>query len=130
MIKCTMKHAKFSEKPTYEALSYVWGPENVIHPIVINGYNVYVRQNMWLAMQHLRSDTEVRVLWIDATCINQQNIHERNHQVTQMGMIYHQATKVIIWLGSSDAVSKLAFGLLSSQRNGVNALRCPVHKIP
>jgi hypothetical protein len=130
MIKCTLKHAKFSEKPTYEALSYVWGPENVIHPIVINGYNVYVRQNMWLAMQHLRSDTEVRVLWIDATCINQQNIHERNHQVTQMGMIYHQATRVIIWLGSSDAVSKLAFELLSSPTEWSKCTKTPSAQDP
>jgi hypothetical protein len=130
MIKCTMKHAKFSEKPTYEALSYVWGPENVIQPIVINGYNVYVRQNMWLAMQHLRSDTEVRVLWIDATCINQQNIYERNHQVTQMGMIYHQATRVIIWLGSSDAVSKLAFELLSSPTEWSKCIKTPSAQDP
>ena len=130
MIKCTIKHAKFSESPTYEALSYVWGPENVIQPIVINGYNVYVRQNMWLAMQHLRSDTEVRVLWIDATCINQQNIHERNHQVTQMGMIYHQATRVIIWLGSSDAVSKLAFEFLSSPTEWSKCIKTPSAQDP
>lgn len=114
MIKCIMKHAKFSKETAYEALSYVWGTEDAIHPIVINERNVYVRQNLLLAMQHLRSDTGVRVLWIDATCIDQQNIHERNHQVTQMGMIYQQATRVIIWLGSSDAESKLAFEILSS----------------
>jgi hypothetical protein len=114
MIKCILKRAKFSEKTAYEALSYVWGPENVVQPIVINGCTVHVRQNLWLAMQHLRSDTEVWVLWIDATCINQQNIRERNHQVNQMGMIYHQATRVIVWLGLSDADSKLAFEILSS----------------
>ena len=79
MIKCVMKHANFSKEPAYEALSYVWGPDDMTHTILINEHNVTVRQNLWDALQHLRLETETRVLWIDATCIDQQNISERNH---------------------------------------------------
>ncbi|KAH9861047.1 hypothetical protein IAQ61_010783 [Plenodomus lingam] len=37
--------------------------------------------------------------WIDAVCIDQNNIEEKNHQVDQMGLIYSNATAVDIWLG-------------------------------
>ncbi|KAH9862798.1 hypothetical protein J1614_010891 [Plenodomus biglobosus] len=37
--------------------------------------------------------------WIDALCIDQNNIEEKNHQVDQMGLIYSKATAVDIWLG-------------------------------
>lgn len=40
-----------------------------------------------------------RFYWIDAICINQQNIPERNVHVVEMGRIYKQADMVIAWLG-------------------------------
>jgi hypothetical protein len=39
------------------------------------------------------------MLWIDALCINQDDMMERNHQVARMGDIYRNATRVIVWLG-------------------------------
>ena len=39
--------------------------------------------------------------WIDAVCINQNDIVERNHQVAQMSMIYARAWRVLVWLGRS-----------------------------
>lgn len=38
-------------------------------------------------------------IWIDALCINQNDIEERNHQVHLMGQIYAKATEVLVWLG-------------------------------
>ncbi|KAE9381129.1 HET-domain-containing protein, partial [Stipitochalara longipes BDJ] len=114
MIKCTIKHGKLSEKVSYEALSYMWGSELKMQTILINAVEFPVRENLWLALQHLRWTSETRVLWIDALCIHQQNVHERNHQVSQMGRIYNRARRVIVWLGPSDTASKIFFGLLSS----------------
>lgn len=71
-----------------------------------------MRKNLRLALNHLRLESEPRVLWIDAICINQRDIHERNYKVTQMAQIYEQAERVVVWLGPSDASSKLAFDLL------------------
>jgi hypothetical protein len=112
-VKCTIKHASLSDQPQYEALSYMWGPHDCLQTILVNDFNINVRENMWLALQHLRLNAKTRVLWVDAICINQQNIHERNHQVTQMGKIYNQAKAVIVWLGSPDSASELAFEVLS-----------------
>ena len=112
-VKCTIKHAKLSDQPQYEALSYMWGPHDCLQTILVNDFNINVRENMWLALQHLRLNAKTRILWVDAICINQKNIHERNHQVTQMGKIYNQAKAVIVWLGSPDSDSELAFEVLS-----------------
>jgi hypothetical protein len=37
-------------------------------------------------------------LWIDALCINQQDLAERSHQVRQMKDIYSQSSALFIWL--------------------------------
>lgn len=42
------------------------------------------------------------LLWIDAICINQQDILERNQQVNLMATIYQRATIVRVWLGNDE----------------------------
>ena len=39
-------------------------------------------------------------IWIDAICIDQQNVLERNAQVSRMGSIFHSATDTIIYPGA------------------------------
>ncbi|EAT86242.1 hypothetical protein SNOG_06411 [Parastagonospora nodorum SN15] len=51
-------------------------------------------------------------LWVDALCINQDNILERNHQVGQMKDIYQGAGLVITWLGAATDDDRLAFRAL------------------
>ncbi|KAH8743732.1 heterokaryon incompatibility protein-domain-containing protein, partial [Hyaloscypha finlandica] len=115
IINCTLQHVKLSEKPQYEALSYMWGPKDVQteHTIIIDNSNFCVRENLWLALQHLRLEAEIRMLWIDAICINQQDKLERGHQVSQMGIVFRRASKVIVWLGAADDTSALAFRFLT-----------------
>ncbi|KAK4501894.1 hypothetical protein PRZ48_007703 [Zasmidium cellare] len=45
-------------------------------------------------------------IWVDAMCINQGNVEERNSQVSMMGKIYSNAWVVWIWLGESDEVKE------------------------
>jgi hypothetical protein len=39
------------------------------------------------------------MLWVDAVCINQLDPVEKGHQVAQMGRIYENAERVVVWLG-------------------------------
>ncbi|KAF2239752.1 hypothetical protein EV356DRAFT_109915 [Viridothelium virens] len=48
------------------------------------------------------------MLWADAICINQDDLDERSHQVSMMGLIYSKAKGVIAWLGESNKESDLA----------------------
>jgi hypothetical protein len=120
-IKCTIQHAKLSDKPQYEALSYMWGPKTY-RLIEIDGRTCDVRENLYQALRHLRlindnNDDEeeplMRILWIDAICINQNDIDERNHQVTQMGAIYKNALWTVVWLGLAESSTSECAALLN-----------------
>lgn len=49
--------------------------------------------------RYAKEGLNFKALWIDALCINQANLPERNRQVKQMGSIYCNAQYVIAWLG-------------------------------
>jgi len=84
---------------TYEALSYVWGSTERKYKIEINGKHFDVTKNLYEALQYLQLRDQDRILWIDAVCIDQENIQERGHQVQHMGDIYRESQNVTCWLG-------------------------------
>jgi ankyrin repeat protein len=93
----------------FEALSYTWGGTDKWYGIEVNKRNFQVTENLFLALQHLRYQHEDRILWIDAICINQENLPERGHQVRQMSSIYKEAEQVIIWLGQATPDTNLVY---------------------
>jgi hypothetical protein len=50
------------------------------------------------ALRYMRLEHETRLLWVDAICINQRNIHERTTQVNMMKDIYSRASTVRVWI--------------------------------
>ncbi|KAL8729389.1 MAG: hypothetical protein Q9166_004782 [cf. Caloplaca sp. 2 TL-2023] len=107
-IHCTLAKAKFKTKPLiedepiYEALSYTWGDAREKRIIHVNRHPVPVTANLYVALEYLRKADEPRVLWVDALCIDQQNLVEKTHQVSIMKNIYTGASQVLVWLGESD----------------------------
>jgi hypothetical protein len=99
-IKCHLSSHPLEANLRYEALSYMWGPREPAIPIVINNTPVAVRENLYLALRAIRKKDRTRLLWIDALCINQEDIPERNSQVTLMTTIYQKAVQVLVWLGA------------------------------
>ena len=93
---------------TYDALSYCWGTMKPDHQIFCNNLLFPVTANLYSALAALRSSTEVKQLWVDAVCIDQQNIDERNQQVGQMLSIYKGARSVVVWLGDTAENSSIA----------------------
>lgn len=91
----------------YEALSYVWGAGD-LKVIEVNGQPFQVTVSLESALSHLRYTDKVCILWIDALCINQRDLTERNHQVAFMASIYEQALQVIAWLGKEEGGNDLA----------------------
>ncbi len=124
----------------YEALSYTWGAPQNAHSINVSqrsaaGVNnqlsavsvpspgalktLAITKNLWVALQHLRRYDTHRLLWIDAICINQQDVPERSAEVGRMGLIYSRAARTIIWLGPASVNSTLAIETLHSLGQGV-----------
>lgn len=59
--------------------------------------------------------------WIDALCIDQAHLQERNHQVATMGTIYSGAYQTVVWLGRM--TSDRRQGRILHETKGVNHLR-------
>jgi len=126
-IEIVLKTVDLEDKPTYDALSYVWNPTDgtidvskALQPAVIKGtedFVIQITRNLDVAIRYLRQDKfSTSTLWIDALCINQDLALERNHQVGLMSRIYSSANDVLIWLGPPCQDSEFAFKTLSSGR--------------
>jgi hypothetical protein len=101
-----------SERPVYTALSYVWGDPTFLRRISLDGKSSSITANLFDALQHIRNETKAITLWIDAICINQDNLEERGEQVRMMRVIFSSATSVIAWIGSADRDSDIAMDFI------------------
>ncbi|CZR66339.1 uncharacterized protein PAC_16240 [Phialocephala subalpina] len=85
------------EHNNYEALSYVWGSRSGTESIRCDDKLHLVTPNCQSALRHLRLRDKIRILWVDAICIDQENgaasVEERNSQVALMGEIYKTAVQ-------------------------------------
>lgn len=111
--------------PAYNALSYTWGCpfadndgehrnwENVPSRLVLkDGTYLTVTQNLYRSLLQFAAFDISGSFWIDALCINQNDIEERNEQVAIIGHIYANAETVVVWLGEEDWNSKVAIVFL------------------
>lgn len=107
--------------PLYTALSYTWGcpfssedhdsvqwPNPQSRLILTNGEALSIGQNLYSAISTFQSLGLYGYYWIDAICINQFHLQERNMQVAMMGDIYARAANVLVWLGDEDWNSEVA----------------------
>lgn len=119
IIECNLEVYSVSNCPAFIALSYVWGHPEVGSPILLNGKEFHVRTSLHAALQAILNQRSKAIddipslgtfvdqpktwkfFWIDALCIDQENIPERNHQVGLMKQIYSNATFVLAWLGEA-----------------------------
>jgi hypothetical protein len=116
-IRCTLKKVSLDDNPEYEALSYVWGDEHITKFILLDQCGFSATLNLEVALRHLRWEDRPRTLWVDAICVNQENIAERNSQVQLMRSIYEKASRVLVWLGEEADDSGVALDLVSSMKN-------------
>ncbi|KAI0544211.1 heterokaryon incompatibility protein-domain-containing protein [Xylaria curta] len=93
----------------YKALSYTWADEDGnsdrCEVLFLGPYwdCLPITRNCYLALQRFRKVRSLTV-WVDATCINQDNNLERSHQVNIMREIYSKAESVVVFLGPPNEV--------------------------
>jgi hypothetical protein len=109
-------------EPKFEALSYTWGSARDLQVIAVEQQEaassgdyveggrcqLKIQQNLTTALRYLRYQLTTRTLWVDAVCINQKDIAERNSQVGRMRDMYKLSNRVVIWLGPESKNSQLA----------------------
>jgi len=124
--------------PAYEALSYEWGLPDKHHRFTAtdSGAAITITDSLYHALVDLRparpppgasilsrltnaaylqrETSRHRVIWADAICINQDDIEERQCQVSIMGTIYRQASRVITYIGPESDGSAAGIVLAST----------------
>lgn len=132
-ISISLQEFDLGDAPGFKALSYTWGPayhdflsEEILDPrpvfshvVLWNGREFPVTQNLYEGLRHLIERGIEDWLWIDAICINQEDVGERGVQVALMGKIYSSAEEVLVWLG---AIQKGAVDLLWASTTFIDLL--------
>jgi hypothetical protein len=103
-LRCDIIHVNLEDEPDYEAVSYTWASDDGDATLSRSIYcdvdkYISVTINCDKALRQLRRRDLKRRLWIDAVCIDQSNINERNHQVSLMRRVYSQArsVRICVW---------------------------------
>ncbi|RSM04874.1 hypothetical protein CEP52_006580 [Fusarium oligoseptatum] len=92
--------------PEYEATSYTWAGENgdgsYSMPIYVGPWwDVQIQtKNCWSMLRLMRPMRGCRMIWVDAICINQSDVKERDVQVSKMSQIYTSCRSVYLYLGA------------------------------
>jgi hypothetical protein len=107
-IKCRLQsYGSVFSCPKYIALSYKWDHVSSKDTIELNGIPFAVGHSLWTFLNRMCLRENFDFFWLDAICIDQSDIQERNHQVQIMHTIYSSSEVVYIWLGESQSDSEL-----------------------
>ncbi|KAK3645545.1 hypothetical protein LTR56_002986 [Elasticomyces elasticus] len=110
LLKYAYNIISLDEPIEYCALSYVWGDEPPMKPILVDSQLFWIRQNLcdFLAQAYSEEADLSAGIFIDAICIDQSSTDERSTQVKLMWEIYSRANVVITWFSlQSDWVPEL-----------------------
>lgn len=114
-LAATFSSVSLNESPVFYALSYVWGDPAPTHSLAIDGSSIKITENLnsilraILSHQNGPAACRSKALWVDALCINQRDMDEKQQQIPLMGRIYSEATRVLMWIGDPDEHSDWAF---------------------
>ncbi|KAF4775393.1 heterokaryon incompatibility protein [Colletotrichum scovillei] len=118
-IRCTLALSSTASMIDYDAISYTWASEDGAmawtQPITLDGRAFLVTANCETALRRVRSRGAQRVVWIDAVCMNQQDVEERGHQVRLMPQIYSRAQRVLVYVGEPVPEEEALFRFLDDR---------------
>lgn len=105
-VQCTLKIVTLKTWPwllsRYDTISYCWGNADIREEISVNGRSDTVPVSCANALRRMRDQLSLKIVWIDAVCIDQSNVDERGHQVGIMRDIYANGTVNIVYLGTTN----------------------------
>ena len=68
--------------------------------MLLNGGSLAIGLNPDGALRQLRRSYSGRLLWVDALCINKEDVKEGSQQAWLMGRTYFTLERVVAWLGT------------------------------
>lgn len=104
--------ASFDDDVKYVAVSYAWGSDVKTKRLNTPKGFIPITESLASALNCFRSRDEDILLWADAVCINQNDSHEKNHQVRRMRDVFAGAELVRVHLGEESDNSELVPDLI------------------
>lgn len=123
VVRGRLVHTNLDLEPCYEAISYHWGDRRT-RTVEVDGFMLHTTQSTESALQQVRKRDEARCVWIDAVCIDQEDLLERGRQVKLMAKLYSGADHVLICI--NDPATRELKELLEA----IHAAFEPVDRIP
>lgn len=94
-IRVRLSQVSLESQPAYDAPSYCWRSDVKEFAITCDGRPQDIARNLFQALPYLRFPDRERLLWIDALCIDQDNLQERQQQEGKMNEVYRRASQVL-----------------------------------
>lgn len=101
-----LRQVSLDDKPHYAALSYYWGAAGETQSIRVNNHEVQLRTHVCQFLASLVKQFGNLTVWLDVICIDQRDFREQSSQVSVMGRIYSQASRVFSWFGESPDIDR------------------------
>ena len=123
--------ASFIAEP-FETVSYRWdnfteiSPDSMQKHVLVDGYHIDINDNLESFLRHRREPETVVSLWVDAICINQTDLTEKNGQIPLMGIIYNVSRATTIWLGPASHDSDRAMNMIHKLGSGSPYWKMPL----
>lgn len=111
--------------PTYEALSYRWSSTAGWEKVICDGRILVISSNCCRALKRLSKEKPNRLLWVDAICINQRDLAEKNNQLPLMSKIYSTAKRTLAWLGEDKDLGASCLADMESAAQYLSLLQDP-----
>lgn len=115
-VHCRITTWPIAYVPSYHAISYAWGDPESKKTILVNGKPFKVRTNCEFVLKQAFSYEKANHYWVDAICINQENLTEKSMQVSIMGHIFSQAAHVLACVGDHADDSDFLIAKLKQRR--------------
>lgn len=103
-VQCTLRIVTLKtwrwRLPRYETISYCWGDPRIRETVTVNNKDARVPVSCADALRRMRHELRLKIVWIDAVCIGQDNVDERGHQVGIMRDIYANGRVNLVYFGT------------------------------
>lgn len=133
---------ELSDGKGYDALSYCWGDPKELRPLYVSSISnkkssdgravtnyephrngtLLIQQNLHAFLEGLRRRRYNRFIWIDAICVNQGCLEDKDNQIPLMRHIYEEAELVYVWLGEATAAEEDAVRAMPTLTTNLGAL--------
>lgn len=130
-VLCRLEEVSLNDQPKYDAISYVWGNPRSSEKIRLHGAEIPVTENLYHILRTLcaQEQGQTPALWVDALCINQNDLSEKSYQVALSGSIFQAAQEVVLCMGVGRDTDEEAITIIQNLASSIS-LHDTIYRAP